>query len=193
MSNSIILKKGFYDHHQSYGFMYLRQFMFTERDGKRQLHLRFLNESCVKITAIDMVLTQMNSKGKVITRGVIHLDGLNAAPGEMYAPPKALTVDGGCVDFTVKIISVYSKDYKYTFRKGQATEHYDPRGYRKRGASRPREGFVIKHPRFAGYGKSYRLITAVAILLTAAACGFSVLYSTGVIDEIIGAIKSFIF
>ena len=193
MSNEIILKKGFYDHHQGYSFVYLRQFMFTERDGKKQLHLRFMNESAVKITAIEMVLTQISSKGKVISRDVLLLDGLNAAPGEMYAPPKALAVSDGCVDFTIKITSVFSKEYKYTFRKGRATEHFDPRGYRKKKTTRKREGFVEKQPRFAGYGKFYWLITTVAILLTATACGLSVMYSTGELNNLFDAIKSFIF
>ena len=193
MSNDRLLKKGFYDHQQEYSFLYVRQYMFTEQNGKKCLHLRFFNESNVRITALEMVLTQIDSKGKVIAKDRIKLENIFAEPGEMYAPKKTVAVEPACSDFTVKIISVYSNKYRYTFRRGRAVEHYDPRGYNRAGKKRRRESDVKKQPRYENYGKFYRLITFVSIMLIGAACVLSVMYGMGAFDGLSEFFKSFLF
>ena len=181
MNNVRLLKKGFYDHHQGYNFIYVRQFMFTEQDSQKYLHLRFFNESTVNITALEMILTQINSKGKVIAKNRIKLEDMNSEPDKMYASTKALPIEAACVDFTVKILCVYSSEYQYTFRGGKAVEHYDPRGYNPESDWAVRVSNVEKQSIYEGSGKKYRLITVISLLLVASACAISILYDMGIL------------
>ena len=123
------IDKGVYSHKQIGGYMTVKQFMVVEREGKRCLILRFENESSLEVNAIEFTVIQRNTSGDVIGSSKIKHTHLSVGAGELYSPESGAVIKPECADFEIEMNSVVSGKYRYVFRGGQVTAHYDRRGY----------------------------------------------------------------
>ena len=127
-NNKRYIDKGIYSHGQIGGYLSVKQFMVVEEAGKRCLLLRFANESDFEINSVEFILTKINTHGVTIGTTRIKYDGLKIGAGEMYSPDMGIVVSSDCADFTVQILSIVSGKYRYVFKRGIVTAHYDKRG-----------------------------------------------------------------
>lgn len=123
------IDKGIYSHKQIGGYMTVKQFMVVEREGKRCLILRFLNESSLEVNAIEFTVIQRNTAGEIIGSSKIKHTHLSVGVGELYSPESGAVIKPECADFEIEMNSVVSGKYRYVFKGGQVTAHYDKRGY----------------------------------------------------------------
>ena len=125
-AENIILKKGFYNHPQNSEQVKLKQYVIAKEGKKKYVLLRFFNHSNLVISGMNLILTQIKSKGKKSERTTVFLQNITIYPGEIYATKKGIVISDDCVDFTIEIDNVLSKNYRYHERNGQMIAQYDP-------------------------------------------------------------------
>ena len=172
--NRNVLDKGTYNFHQEGAFLSVKQYMLVEREGKRCLLLRFMNESNLLIQAMEFTLIQLDGDGKVISTDRMRYDDLSVRPAREYALKTGIVLKPGCVNFRVQMAYAISGEYKYVFKNGQAVEHYDPRGYDLRQSTVYRKSTLSAKRKYSGAGRLYGFIAFVGILLILAACALAV-------------------
>ena len=122
-----VIEKGFYNHPQKSGRMQLKQYIIVREGGKKCLLLRFLNESDITVTGIEITLTQIRSHDKEPINTKVTCSGMRVRPGETYAMANAIVVSDDCVDFTINITRISSQGYYYYESGGKMISQYDPR------------------------------------------------------------------
>lgn len=165
---SEVLEKGLYNHPKISGFLSVGQFIFTHKEGKKCLLLRFVNEAEFRIDGVEFTVIQLDLYGKKIGRTKIKYTDINVAPDSTFAPERGIIVSEKCVDFYVQMRSVSSRSYRYVFKNGEVASCYEPYAdeeseYRESGGER-----TVK-ARFFGGGGIRRFITVVSALLVCAA------------------------
>ena len=173
--NRNVLDKGTYNFHQEGAFLSVKQYMLVEREGKRCLLLRFVNESNMVIQAMEFTLVQLDGDGKVISSDRMTYDDLSVRPASEYALKTGIVLKAGCVNFRVQMAYAVSGEYKYLFKNGQAVEQYDPRGYDLRPQTVYRKGTISAKPKYARAGRLHGFIAFIGIVLILAACTLAVL------------------
>ena len=162
------IDKGVYSHKQVNGYMVVKQFMVVEREEKRCLILRFLNESDFEVNAMIFTVTQRDTAGEIIGTSNIKLTHLSVAAGELFSPESGVIIAPECADFEVEMQTVISGKYRYVFKGRQVTAHYDKRGYED-GVNavhiHSHEGKSTAIRKYYTKGRLYRFI-AVATLLS---------------------------
>lgn len=172
------MEKGIYAHHQTDGFLSVREFiiMASNESNRRCLLVRYANESAFEINCFDFLLTQFDTRGNVIKREKIKYENLAIAPSALYSPEKGIVIEDNCADFTIKMLSIASGRYTYVYRRGQITAHYSL----EEPADAPVEvgvhaDYLVRH-RYRGGTKFYKFVAAVSlamIFLTLAYMAFS--------------------
>ena len=161
------IDKGVYSHRQIGGYMTVKQFMVVERSGKRCLILRFLNESAMEVNAMEFTVIQRNTHGEVIGTSKIKHTDLSVGAGELFSPESGAVISPECADFEIEMHSVVSGKYRYVFKGGQVTAHYDKRGY-ENGISAVHvhrgEGRAAFIRKYYTRGWIYRLIALAALV-----------------------------
>ena len=166
---SEVLEKGLYNHPKISGFLSVGQFIFTRKEGKKCLLLRFVNEAQFRIDGVEFTVIQLDLYGKKIGRTKIKYTDISVAPDGTFAPERGIIVSERCVDFYVQMRSVSSRSYKYVFKNGEVASCYEPYAdeeseYRENGG-----GERAVKARFFGGGGIRRFITVVSALLVCAA------------------------
>lgn len=165
---SEVLEKGLYNHPKIPGYLSVGQFIFTRKEGKKCLLLRFVNEAEFRIDGVEFTVIQLDLYGKKIGRTKIKYTDINVAPDSTFAPERGIIVSEKCVDFYVQMRSVSSRSYRYVFKNGEVASCYEPYAdeepeYRESGGER-----TVK-ARFFGGGGIRRFITVISALLVCAA------------------------
>ena len=122
-----VIEKGFYNHPQKSGRMQLKQYIIVREAGKKCLLLRFLNESDIIVTGMQITLTEIRSHDKEPKNTKVTLNGIKVRPGETYAVANAIVISDDCVDFTINISNISSRGYNYHESGGKLVSRYDPR------------------------------------------------------------------
>lgn len=161
------LAKGIYSHPQVSGYLSVKQFMIIEQDGKKCLLLRFANEASFQISQVEFVLRQLNSKGDEISASVMKYSDLRIKVGGMYALEKGIVLKQECVDVVVQMISLVGGRYKYKFKNGIVTAHYDKDGYGVRETHNTwhRSNSVEVSSRYSDGGQSHRGVAFLSLVL----------------------------
>lgn len=161
------IDKGIYSHKQVGGYMTVKQFMVVEREDKRCLILRFLNESSLEVNAMEFTVTQRDTRGEVIGTSKIKHTHLSVGAGELFSPESGVVIKPECADFEVEMQCVVSGKYRYVFRGNQVTAHYDKRGY-ENGVNAVHvhsgEGKATSIRKYYTKGRLYRFIAVASLL-----------------------------
>jgi len=171
------IDKGIYSHGQLSGYLSVKQFMVVDQDGKHCLLLRFANEADFEINAVEFMLTQINTHGETVGTIKIKYSDLNIGAGEMYSPDKGIVVKADCADFTVQILSIISGKYRYVFKRGLVTAHYDRRGYENGICAvhvHDGEGRSETQKKYYSRGILYRLVAVVSLILVFVSLGLTI-------------------
>lgn len=150
--------------------MVLKHFMLVAQDGKRCLLLRFVNESKMEIGAMQFVLTQKDKAGRTIATDRIKYRNLRVAPDEIYSRESGIVVRDECDDFEVRLVSVISGPYKYTFKNGRVVAHFDKRGYSERASTVLGYHHIEVVSRHLGGGKFRGLVAFLSVLMIIGTC-----------------------
>lgn len=170
MSGREFIEKGSYTHPQADGYVALKQYIFTRREGKRCLLLRFANEYSRTVHGFEVVVTQLSSDGRVIGRSRVPYQNISVSPGNTYAPDSGIVVADNCSDFRISLVYFVSGDYKYVIRHGRAVAHYDPRGYEIPKTNAPRSTQIAVKSVHASGG----IFTLIALLSTVVIIGLCI-------------------
>lgn len=188
MKEREFVEKGSYNHPQADGAVALKQYMFVRRDGKRCLLFRFANESAHAVSGFEILLTQISSDGRVISRSRVPYPAVTVSSGGTYAPDSGVVVSDKCSDFRVSLVYYVSGDYKYVMKRGRAVPHYDPRGYvpPKTRAATPAQ--IAVRPMLTAMDRAFSLIALLAVAVLVGCCLVSVLTNMGGPSADFGAI-----
>ena len=127
-----IIKKGFYNHTQEFKCMQLKQYIITEKGGKKCLLFRFFNESELLIDSMEFTLMQFDSDHQLIDSSVVKMDKIQVESGGTYTPDKGLVISDACVDFIVNMTKVSCGEYVYSANNGGKMPRYCPKERKKR-------------------------------------------------------------
>lgn len=166
------IEKGYYNHPQVSGYVSAKQFMLVRRNSKRCLLLRFENESALEFKSMEFMLIQRGANGEIIDKSKVKYNGIRIRPESIFAPQSGIVVSDDCVDFEIRMISLLSGPYKYTFRKGRAVCHYDTRGYGERKPSEANSGEVSIGSYRRGNAKFCGFIAFIALVMIFASVAF---------------------
>ena len=177
MIDNEFVEKGNYTHTSIDGYIALKQYIFTKKDGKRCLLFRFVNDSVHTVNAFEFVLTQLSGDGRVLGRSRIKYTSLSIPGGGVYVPERGIAVHNSCTDFRIRLVSFVQGVYKYTVKGGRAVAHYDPRGYR---APRKRKNAYsdVEVRSILGLGRKFFALLAVIALIFIAVSSFTAKYRT---------------
>ena len=165
-----ILEKGAYNHPQPIDSVSAKHYLVIGENGKRYLLIRFANETEVTVSDFEFILTQFDSAGKVIDKTKIKYDSISLAPQQTFASKRGIIVKEECVDFSVKIISYFSKSYRYEYKRGGFVAHYDVREKnKKKRKSSFYEEFTIRSQKKA-YSRYYALASFIALVALVLSC-----------------------
>lgn len=166
MSNMQIISKGLYKNNAEKSFpVELKEYIFARTNDKKCLFLRFFNGLEFNVTGIHFWLIQKNSYGELIQKKKIELTDISAEAGEFFAPEDCFFVDEECVDFDIKIASVFVGVYEYRAENGEvfvraSIDYYPKRAIRKK-------VFCNQRKKLNGGVKYSILILFMALLLVA--------------------------
>jgi hypothetical protein len=166
---SEVLEKGLYNHPKIPGYLSVGQFIFTRKEGKKCLLLRFVNEADFRIDGAELTVIQLDMYGKKIGRTKIRYTDINVSPAGTFAPERGIIVSEKCVDFYVQMRSVCAKSYKYVFKNGEVASCYDPYADDEHEYREGYGGERTVKARFFGGAGIRRFITVVSALLVCAA------------------------
>lgn len=121
-----ILAKGIYKHPQAGHYISAKQYMFVHKDGKKHLILRYTNDMSVNVDSMKLVLTEMDTDGKVISTRRIEHKGLRAEAGATFAPNEGIPISDECMDFKIKVVEAGSGVYTYRVRGRRVCTYYTP-------------------------------------------------------------------
>ena len=172
MAREKFIEKGIYHHPHAAEMMSPKQYIIVERDGRRCLLLRFLNEAGVTVSDMQFKLTELDSMGRTIKISTVTAKKINVRAGETYAYGKGIVISDTCTDFRISVTSLISNRYKYSVRHGQRVERFDVRGY-ELGAinGRKSEAPVVKRRRIRE-GFMGKFTVVLVLLLIAATIGY---------------------
>lgn len=156
---------GEYDHYQLGGYFTVKQYIMTVQEEKLCLLLRFENQMNSRVDAVEFVVKQLNSEGKMLGNIRIHYSDLRVEAGQLYCPDKGIVLHDDCTDFIIQMKYVISERTKYSFRNGVATAHYDIRGYEKKQAKSSHKSKVAIRKKFDGKIKCFKWIAFVSMIL----------------------------
>ncbi len=171
------IDKGIYSHPQIGGYLTVKQFLLIERDGKRCLLLRFVNESDFVIDRAEFTVKQFNAAGKMIGSVNIKYGDIKIAQGDMFAPKNGIVVDETCVDFLVQMAYVGSGCYKYVFKNGSVTAYYEKNQNTDKRNTEKNTSKVTVRSKYKGGGKMYGLLAFLSFILVIGAFVY-VVYDT---------------
>ena len=166
------LEKGYYNHPQVSGYVSAKQFMLVRRNSKRCLLLRFENESALEFKSMEFMLIQRDANGGVIEKSKVKYNDMRIRPESIFSPPSGIAVSEDCVDFEIKMISLISGPYKYTFKKGRAVCRYDTRGYGEPKSARGESGEVSVRSQRRSNAKFYGFIAFIAFVMIFASVSY---------------------
>ncbi len=171
-----LLSKGSYDHYQTGAFIGVKNYIFSEQDGKKCLLLQLFNSSEKKISAFKFTLVQLDAAGRHIHKHSYTYHSLNIDAGLDYALKMGIVVKAECVSFRVQMLYAVSDGYKYVFKNGTAVKHYDPRGYENdKRSSRAGKGSSSVLRRYGNGGRLHGIAALIALLVICAACVYTAL------------------
>ena len=168
MEGKKYLEKGYYTHPQMRGYMVLKHFMLVRQGDKRCLLLRFVNESSMEVNAMEFVLTQKDSRGRVIASNRIRYRNMRVGKDEIFSRNSGIVVNEDCVDFEVRLVSVVSGIYKYRFKKGQPVAHFDKRGYSNKAVGFVEDEYVSVSSQYFGGAGTRWLIAFLSLAVVVA-------------------------
>ena len=120
-----IISKGYYAHWQIDGFVSVKNYIFSYRDDRKYLLIRFSNLSDFVVHSMEFTLSLLDRSGTVLEERKILLKDLTFAPGHTYSPTQAFEVDEFCADFKVEFSRVISGKYIYRVDGQNITVLYD--------------------------------------------------------------------
>ena len=162
--NLQIISKGLYKGAVDKAFpVYVKEYIFTRKSGRKCLLLRFFNPSDLNVTAINFLLIQKNSYGEEIHREKISLEGIYCAAGKVFSPLACFFVQDVCVNFEVEMISAFSGEYEYKSENGEAFVRYPIDSNKKSVAKR--KGYCIQRTKLDNKVKFSIAILVLAIFL----------------------------
>lgn len=166
MSSLQIISKGLYKGTPDRSFpVEIKEYIYSFKNDRRCLLLRFLNNSELNVDGICFWLIQKNSHGEEIHTEKIDVNGIVAEAGALFSPSEGFVVDEACVDFEIKMISVSSNGYEYRAKEGEAFVRYPMEYYKK--AELRKKIFCHKRKKLKSGAKYSGWILFLAILLVA--------------------------
>lgn len=170
-----IIEKGAYVHYQIGSFIEVKNFIIANKSDKKCLLLLLANNSETTVNSVKFTLTQLDALGKVISKDDFVFSDLRITPAGEYALESGIVLSEKCFDFRVKMIYALSGEYKYVFKKGQAIQSYDPRGYKKKKSYAKDAGYVQVGRRRVKDGRLHGLIAFLAVAAVAVVTAYVLL------------------
>ncbi|MBE5741779.1 MAG: hypothetical protein E7360_00450 [Clostridiales bacterium] len=127
-----ILSKGKYAENQSSLPITVKQYIFADKDGKKQLYLRVKNERGETVTGVKYAIVQINARGQEIATTQVAFTNLKGVAGSLLSLNKPIEVRKECVDFKAYLISANYGNYVYSIRKSNAHLTYKEEVNRKK-------------------------------------------------------------
>ena len=166
--NFAVLDKGFYNHSQVSGGMIIKQYVVSEKGGKKYLLLRFFNESELCVNGMEIVVTQKGPEKQTLESSLVKLSKLKVFPGETYNSDEGIILSDQCVDFIVVVRCLISGGYKYYESNGKWIPHYDPRLNEK---EKPKKyGRLVVHRKNITSSKISAFLAVILIAVFIAVC-----------------------
>ncbi len=172
--NSVI-EKGSYLHRQSGAFVELKNFIISEKSGKRCLLLQFANNSQNEVTSIKFILVQLDASGKTISKQAYSYEGLKMKAERSFSLERGIVIKKECADFRLHMVYAVSGDYRYFFRNGRSVQSYDPRGYKEKKHPDAVNGTLQVKKTFGKSGRLHGFIAFIAVVMIFAACAYTAL------------------
>ena len=166
MSSMQIISKGLYRGAVDKSFpIEIKEYVFSRRDDKKCIMLRFFNTLKFNVTGIHFWLVQKNSYGEFLRKEKIELDGICAEAGKVFAAETCFFVEEECSDFDVKMISAFSDNYEYRCENGEVFVRYSIDYY---GKSEIRKKVFCHQRKKLNRGVKYTSLILIAALLLVA-------------------------
>ena len=115
------------------------------------------------------MIIQLDSAGKIIGHSKMKYTQTRLGPQKTYAPDKAIVVKNECVDFRIRMISFIAEPYRYVYRRGQISVHYDVRGYVKKKRLGAR-GYLVTDSHKKSFFRFYTILALLSLVMLFAVC-----------------------
>ena len=169
--NGTLITKGLYHHPQPERFIFLKEYVIKECDGKRCLFLRCVNEIDAKIDYVELTVTEKNSRGRTIGK-VRTRQKVKALAGDSFTLPEGIVLSPECADIRVSFEEAGSGYYTYREKNHKVSLYYTPK------KEAPVIEGKVKKDSVSSMKKSRAIGLAVlAFILMWVCCGMSVFVS----------------
>ena len=125
MQSCSVIAKGSYSDFRFNDFVSVRQYLLIREKGRKYLILKLLNQGAETVTALKLVVEQIDVRGKSIATSRVEWSGLQGKAGEAFVPQDKIPLKENCMEVKINLVGAVYGDYTYSVKSNQLVVTYD--------------------------------------------------------------------